>query len=139
MDFKSFVYEAVKKQELENRLRSLVSENGILLFFEFDKEVFGCGEDGRVMFARIKSPNPGEVKAFADEASFVAVNLSRLAKGEVTKSLFKKKDMNKIKVVSEDEAVQKLVKSGGSAESVPVGTGDGDPKPDNFIYAMEKK
>lgn len=135
--FKSFWNEALAKENLEKKIRSLVQGGGFLLYFKIDKDVFGAGEDGRIVFARMKNPNPDEVDGWNKEASFSALNLSRLLKGEGVKSIFTNKDLKKIKVIDEDRVIALLVKQADGVSHIPTLQAGMDHEPDNFIKTQE--
>lgn len=127
--------EHVDRDRKEKEIRNLVDGQGLLLFFKFKGEVFGAGEDGRIVFARIKNPEKGE-EEWGKEASFSAINLTKTVSGKKTSSIFGAKDLESIKVIDSDAAVKALSKGkveGGTEIDV-----DDDPKPDNFIHAMEQ-
>lgn len=130
--------EQVEKDQQEKQVRNLVDGKGLLLFFKFDGDVFGAGEDGRVVFARIKNPDKDE-KEWGKDASFSALNLTKTVSGEQTSSIFGSKDLDKIKVIDRDAAVKALCKEelDGDVDIQDVDD-DGDPKPDNFIHTMEQ-
>lgn len=128
--------EQVNQDQKEKQIRNLVDGQGLLLFFKFKGEVFGVGEDGRVVFARIKNPAK-EDKEWVKEASFSAINLTRTVADDKTSSIFGAKDLDSIKVIDRDKAVKMLCKE-KIAGDTDIGVDDDDPKPDNFIHTMEQ-
>lgn len=129
--------EQVEKYQKERQIRNLVDGQGMLLFFKCNGDIFGAGEDGRVVFARIKNPDK-EDKEWGEEASFSALNLTKTVAGERSSSIFGKKDLDKIKVIDSEAAVKELCKKDVDQEiEVPDGE-DGDHTPDNFIQTMEQ-
>lgn len=135
LSFNNFIFKEFKKNDEENKIRSLIDGSGMLFFFQFEKQIFGAGEDGRITFARIKNPNK-EDKEWTKEASFNAVNLTKLMEGENSRSIFGQKDLNKIKVISSEKVVNLLHKKSNNM-NIGLKVGQKDHKPDNFIQTME--
>jgi hypothetical protein len=97
----------IEDEELD-RLKSLIDGDGLVLFFKKDGNYFGAGEDSRVVFARLKNPDDETTDGWEEDANFVGVNLSKLAKGEPSQHVFGKDDIDDIKVVDRDEALDGL-------------------------------
>lgn len=116
MDFKSFWLEASKKEDFKNKLIAVFEAMGFLLFFTCKDEIFGCGEQGRLVFARIKNPNKEDIKGWDNDASFAAFNLSKLIKGENTKAVFGKKDLDHIQVIPLEDVIKELTKGNKTQE-----------------------
>lgn len=91
------------------KVKSMIDGN-LVLFFGKDNEFFGCPEESRLVFAKIKSPDEDDDKTWADEAAFLAYNLSKALNddNEVPKRLFYKKDLNDIKIIDREE-LEKLL------------------------------
>lgn len=106
--FSSFMDQFSLKEEENCNIGSLLDNQGLILFFKSDDDFFGCGEDGRMVFARMKHPDEDSPDGWAEEASFVAQNLSKMILGEPSQGVFGKKDLKKIKVVDKDDVVDKL-------------------------------
>lgn len=136
MRWKNFKIFIENKQQKEKQIRNLVDGQGMLLFFKFHDEIFGCGEDGRIVFARIKNPDKND-KEWGKEASFSALNLSKTVEGENSSSIFGKKDLNKMKIIDREEAVKELCKKDVEKINQPY-SAEGDHTPDNFIKTMEQ-
>lgn len=136
LSFNNFIIREFQKNEEENKIRSLIDGSGMLFFFEFNKQIFGAGEDGRIVFARIKNPDEND-KEWVKEASFNAVNLTKLIEGENSRSIFGVKDLKKIKVISSEKVVSMLHKKSNKM-NVNLKLGQNDHKPDNFIQTMER-
>jgi len=140
--FRKFFDEAwTIKDEIEKKIRALIEGSGFLMFFQFNNEIFGTGEDGRIVFARIKHPNKDEVDGWNKEASFSALNLTRLLDGHGTRSIFAKKDLSKIQVMDAEKTIKILVKyvEKEDIKDIPdthVPETD-DYEPDNFIKTKE--
>jgi hypothetical protein len=97
--------------EFNGKIKSLIDGRGLILFFKKGDDVFGCDEDSRVLFAKMKNPKDDEdlPKNWDDDASFMANNLSRAIRGESTQSIFSKKDLKEIKVIDKEEAEEALL------------------------------
>ena len=131
------------KEADEDKLNALLDGLGLVLFFEKDKEIFGSGEDGRVVFAKLKNPDDDLPSGWEDEASFSAQNLSKVVKGEMAQHVFNKESLDEIKIIDRDKAFEELKKGMGNIDirisSAPYGMFDKDPdQAPNFIQAKEK-
>jgi len=100
-----------------DKITTMLEDNGFVLFFTKEKEVFGATEDGRLTFARMKNPDHDEPAKYMKEATFSATNLTKAVEGEQTKTVIGYRDLPQIKIISEDEA-EKLLKK--HAEKVDV-------------------
>ena len=100
-------------EETEEKINHLIDSNGYILFFRKDDDVFGAGEDSRLVFAKMKSPDEDMPKGWEDEASFSADNLNKSVKGEPSQHVFNNDDLKKMDVVDREEAVKILKKVTG--------------------------
>lgn len=100
--------EHIYVEDCREKVEQLIEDSGYLLFFEKDGDIFGAGEEGRVVFAKMKNPDEEMPKGWEEEASFSADNLIKKMKGEPPQHLFSHKDLKKIKVLDQDEAIEKL-------------------------------
>ena len=100
-DFKKWMVSNnyLEDENKENRLRSLIDANGLIMFFQKDKEMFGCPENGRIAFARMKSEDD-------KEANFVALKLSS---DEPARHIIQSKDLDEIKIIDVEDAIQGIV------------------------------
>lgn len=96
------------EEEDANKLRHTLEAQGFVLFFKKGSEYFGASEDSRVVFARMKNPDDEMPDGWEDEASFSAINLNKLVKGEPAQHVFGKTDLKKIKIVDRDDVVEAL-------------------------------
>lgn len=96
------------EQEEENRIKQIINDNGLILFFKKDQEYFGTNEEGRIIFAKIKNNDEDLPKGWDEEATFTVCNLSKMVKGEPSKSILGKKDIKKIRVIEEEELIESL-------------------------------
>lgn len=83
----------------ENKLRSLIDANGLIMFFQKDQDMFGCPENGRIAFARMKSEDD-------KEANFVALKLSS---DEPARHIIQSKDLNDLKIIDVEDAIQGIL------------------------------
>jgi hypothetical protein len=143
--FKQFL-DTFGEERLKKNLDSLLDDR-FIMYFKKGKEVFGAGEDGRLVFAKLKNPDEETPSGWEKEASFSADNLTKTAQGEPTQCVFSNEDMKKIKVINRDEAyklLEKVAKKGPPTKQqfrvldlskfLPK---DPDQAP-NFIQAKEK-
>lgn len=100
----------LEEEEDKNKIRFNIESRGMIFFFEKDGTMFGTGEDGRVVFARIKSPDDDQPEGWEEEASFMAYNLNKLMKGEKVQHIFGKDELKKIKVLDLDDVIETLSK-----------------------------
>lgn len=91
--FKQFLE---SKKAKKKTIEDFINKNGLILFFKHDNEIFAAPEDGRLVFARIKTPSEDEP---SDELSFSACNLLKTIAGDHSERLFSHKDLNKIKII----------------------------------------
>ncbi len=105
MNFRTWV---IAEEEKANSIQQFIDSNGLILFFKKGSDFYGTGEDGRMAFARIKNPDEEMPDGWEDEASFIAVNLSKTAEGEPSQHVFNKKDLKSIKVVDSNKVIQQL-------------------------------
>jgi hypothetical protein len=110
------------EQKTPMGLKTFLDSHGMILFFKKDKDYYGAGEDSRVIFARLKTPDEDTTDGWEDEASFLANNLTKMIHGEPCQHLFNKNDINKIKIVDQEKVVQELTKLKDKKEpETPVG------------------
>lgn len=92
---------------LKENIEDFLDKNQMIFFFKRGDDVFGTPEDGRLIFAKLKSD---EDDSFRDEAQFMAMNLLKSLSGDPVQSMFGHKDLDTIKVCDREDAV-KLVMS----------------------------
>lgn len=124
-----------------DRLNSIVDQNGFVLFFVKNKDVYGATEDSRVVFAKLKNPEKDLPSGWTDQANFSAYNLSSIIKGENGNCLFSKDDLKEIQVIDREKALEKLQVSTKDNKTLPTvvkiaSTEDPDKAP-NFIQTSE--
>jgi len=110
-------------ENVEHEITKFLDHKQLLMFFRYpegakddgkEAKLYGAAEDGRLGFARMKSPNPEDPEEYQD--NFTAYDLKSLLnhtedKDEVeTIKIFDRKDLKKIKIISKDDAVAELAK-----------------------------
>lgn len=91
-----------------------LADGNLVLFFKKDDDYFGCPEESRLVFAKLKNPDEDADEGWADEAAFLALNLSRALSDdyeEPPKKLFYKKDLDDLKMVDKEEVDKILFKN----------------------------
>jgi len=98
--------------------RRLMLENDLCLFFKKDGRLYGATETARITFARMKSPEGKDDKAWAKDATFTAYDLEKTADGEESTSVFGAADLPDMEMVDEDKATSILKKKGKSMPAI---------------------
>jgi hypothetical protein len=99
--------EILVREELDDKIHTLVNNPSFILFFQKDGDIFGAPEESRVVFAHLK--NPDEDEGPNEDVDFMAINISRALRGEGPHTLFGKKDLKKIHVLDREKAKKKLL------------------------------
>lgn len=99
---------AMNEDDTTGKVKMLLDGQNLIMFFVKDGILYGCSEESRLTFARIKHPNDED--ADLSEARFAAINLFDALVGKSTENLFTKKDMKKIKIVNQPKAQAMLEK-----------------------------
>ncbi len=102
--------ECVLTEELERQVESLIDNAGHVLFFKKDGDVFGAGEDSRVVFAKMKNPDDEMPDGWAEDATFSAENLNKAVRGEPAQHVINNEDLKRVEVVDREKAVELLSK-----------------------------
>lgn len=138
IEFRSLM-DAWDKQKLleqindhKNKIKAMIEGGPMILYVKHkdNDNIFGCDEPSRVMFARMNKPDDDSPPEWADQASFLATNLSKMLNGEDgTETIFGKKDMKKLDVIEDkDKLIDMLVKNmkgdGGKNKTVIVKMGN---------------
>ncbi len=134
MNFKKYYFE---EENLDSKINSLLDNHDFTLFFKKDNEIFGSKEEGRVVFAKLKTSDSDVPDGWFEEANFSADNLSRLINGEESTHLFGKKDLSKIKVLDRNKAfdeLKKIIKNKDFCDSTKLNK---TKQVANFIQAVE--
>ena len=88
------------ENEMDSRVNELLAP--FVFFFKKGKEIYGAGEDGRVVFAKMKHPDDDLPPQWKTEASFSAHDLRKTIAGEPAQHVFTHKDLKQIKVVDKE-------------------------------------
>jgi hypothetical protein len=115
----------VFKESIEHEIDKFLTHKQIIMFFMFPvkgsgknkkitkkSKLYGATEDNRLAFAQIKHPNPDDLEK--EKESFQAFDLDSLvAKSDEPEDLqrikiFNKQDVKKIKIVSQEYAIERL-------------------------------
>ena len=94
----------------KDKLEKMTDEDDISFFFTVDEKIYGGTEDSRLAFARMKSPDKEEDdEAWAKEATFIGLNLEKLAKeGVKEQKIFSQSDLKNIKPISREDAFKSI-------------------------------
>ena len=103
-EFRRWLHEAVDRQKVHD----MIEGSNFVFFFKRGKEVFGAPEESRLTFAKIKNPDEDLPSGWTEEATFMALNLSKAIQGEMVRSIFRKKDLKEITIMDKDEAIKKV-------------------------------
>lgn len=113
-NFKDFISAYFKEEDMKDKVKSMIEGQGFVLFFKKDDDIYGSTEDGRMVFASLKTPDKDLPKGWEKEASFTAFNLSKTLRKENPETIFSYKDLPKIKVLDNEAATKELLKQGKS-------------------------
>jgi hypothetical protein len=94
--------------------KCFMEDNNLVFFFKKDKTLYGASENSRLVFARMKNPEP-EDKKWSKDATFSAYNLEEEKPNEI---VFSEKDLVKIKVMDQEKAEKELDKKGKKMPSM---------------------
>lgn len=98
------------EEKFDQAFDSLVQGLNLMMYFEKDGRYYGTTEEGRLSFALMKNPDKEVPDGWEEDANFTAYDLEKMLQGEPAQTIFTKKDISDIKVVSEDEVREKLNK-----------------------------
>lgn len=91
------------------KINSMIDGQGLIMFFKHDNKIYGCPEESRVVFARMKNPSPDIPKGWAKDANFIAFDLIQGLLGQSVRHVFDSKDLAKIKIIPPEEAEKTLM------------------------------
>lgn len=103
---------ASKDMDMRAKVLGLLDRSDFSLFFQKDGSIFGAPEESRVIFARMKNPDPDTPSDWVNQASFMAINLDDMHNGRGIQSVFGGKDLPEIKVIDQGKAVDEIVGNG---------------------------
>lgn len=105
------LFQENKKKQLDE----LFDKHDLTLFFRKDKHIYGCPEESRVIFAKLKAGDNFSAMMIGkkEDVKFLAYNLTKAMHGnedEAIQTLLGKPDLKSIKVISREKAIEKLTK-----------------------------
>ena len=96
----------VEKQESKkNKVKDLLQN--LMLFFINKNAIYGAPEEGRIVFARMKTPD-NEIP-WDDEEGFMAYDLIQAVKNKEKQNTFSAKDLPHINIIDRDNAENILI------------------------------
>ena len=115
------------------KVKALLQDNGLVLFFKKDNSIYGAPEGSRVTFAKMKSSDDDMPDGWKDEAGFMAFDLTKALKGIKVQNVFSHKDLKGIKIIDQDTAEKLLSKkaSGNIESDLNDDKDDFEPAPDD--------
>jgi uncharacterized protein YozE (UPF0346 family) len=100
--------EYLVENEIDSRVNELIAP--FVFFFKKENDIYGAGEDSRVVFAKMKHPDNDLPSGWKEEANFTAHNLKKSVGGEPSQNVFGSKDLKKIKILDKDKVSELLHK-----------------------------
>ena len=110
MSFKQF-FATFGEDKAKKGIDNLLDTFDFIMFFKKGKEVFGAGEDGRLVYAKMKHPDEETPSGWEDDATFSAMNLNKGLQSDPVQQIFTNKDLKKIKIINREEAQKILEKA----------------------------
>jgi len=101
-----------------SKISMLLDGHNMIMFFTKEGQLYGCPEESRLTFARMKHPNKDD--SSLKDARFAAINLYDALTGKVTENLFEKKDLKKLKIISKEKCESMLMKKMKGKKNSPV-------------------
>lgn len=96
-------------EQKNTKLRLIIDNSDMLFFFRYKGNVYGTGENGRVIFAKMKDKQDDDnTKSWRKEASFTATNVCELAAGREVQNVFGDKECDQIDVIHNKEDLFRL-------------------------------
>ena len=98
-------------ESTKNNIKLLLDNSDFIFFFKCDGKIFGTGEQGRLIFAKMKDTEDADnTEAWRKEASFTASDLTELLAGKQNQHVFGEKEIEDIEVLDKDEVEKLLAK-----------------------------
>jgi len=104
------------EEEEENKIDLLLNGQPFVMFFKKGKEVYGATEEGRLVFAKMKGDDEDE--EWKKEANFMGINLTKALQGAKVHNMFSTKDLDKIKILDQEDVKNILAKKTKSAKPI---------------------
>jgi hypothetical protein len=96
------IWNPVFLENEKEKLEKTIEQKGLCLFIEFENEVYGTTEEGRLIFAKLKDKE--ESQNWKKESTFTATNLKTLKD-----RVFGIKNIQDIKVIDLKQAIKKVI------------------------------
>ena len=95
---------------LENKIKDIIDENDLMLFFKLKGEIYGTDEEGRLTYATLLDKK--ENIKLKKELRFSAINLTQAISDEPKEYVFSYEDIKKIKrgIIGKEKAEEELIK-----------------------------
>ena len=96
--------------EIENKIKDIIDENDLMLFFKLKGEIYGTDEEGRLTYATLLDKK--ENIKLKKELRFSAINLTQAISDEPKEYVFSYEDIKKIKrgIIGKEKAEEELIK-----------------------------
>lgn len=128
LSFENFIERKIDNNK--EKIKAMLGANDFVLFFKRGTEHFAAPEESRLVFARMKNPDPDDDE-WVKEASFGALNLNKALSGEKSESLFSHTDLDKIKIIDQEDAYNQLAKIAKDSDKIQtVLSGEENPHPE---------
>lgn len=88
-----------------NQIRSIVDSEQFAMFFVWKGDIYGAGDNSRVIYANMINPSPDMMKY----KHFFAANLNGLFHGKTYQRIFDKASLDDIQIVSKEYVLKKLI------------------------------
>jgi hypothetical protein len=97
-------------EEKLGKVKALLDGNGLLMFFRRGDTIYGAPEEGRIVFAKMKTPDEEIGIDWAKDASFSAFDLLKALTGDQEQSqcVFAHKDLGDLEMMDRDNVEQLL-------------------------------
>jgi hypothetical protein len=131
----------MREEDSSAKINMMLDGQNLIMYFTKDNQLYGCSEESRLTFARMKHPNKDD--ANLKEARFGAINLYDALTGKITENLFSKKDLKGLKIVSKDKCESLLIKKMNGKKTKPkpvmIVSSDADQEDDRRPLRSEKQ
>lgn len=102
--------ETVSSIQIQNQINMLLDGQNFVMFFTYENSLFAAQEPHRVTYARMIKPDSEVSDSWRKDANFIGINLTSMIKaGKPSQQLLYFKDLDKIKIISKDDAAKFLL------------------------------
>lgn len=93
---------------LEGKIKELIDDHDLMLFFKHKGDIYGTNEDGRLSYATMLDKE--ESKKLKDDLRIMAINLTQAANEEPREYIFSNENIKNIKknIVSREDAEKEI-------------------------------